>query len=160
MSAHGRFLRLPSNALGAPARRDRATDHFVLRTFARGLLSTLAHDLEITAGDATGEAAAGEEVTTARLSFPVAGLRVAGVVRQGRVDAGVLSEGDRREVDRRIREDVLARGERVSVEAELRGDRVRATVIVPTGRSVVEGRAKVTTGGTARGCSRARWRCR
>ncbi len=112
---------------------DAAQSPILLRTKAEGLLSRVAHDLEIEAEGVTGEGEDGEP-SRARLRVPVAAMRVVGVVRRGEVDESVLSEADRRDIERRIREDVFRGVEAIEVDGELVGNRLRARVRVGRGR--------------------------
>ncbi len=115
---------------------DLASSKVTIRTRASGLLAKLAHDLEIAARDFTGHVELDGERWTAELAFPVASLRVIGVVRGGQVDRGVLSAGDVAEIERKLRHEVL-RGETVTVRGS--GDRRRGelTVTAPRGQERV-----------------------
>ena len=88
-----------------------------LRTRAKGLLARLAHDLQIHARDVTGEATRDSDRWTAELRVTIDGLRVEGVVRSGVVHPDVLSEADRREIERKIREEVFSRAPAIVVTA-------------------------------------------
>jgi hypothetical protein len=72
-------------------------------TFKDGLLSRLAHDLQIRATDweivVDGDAVRGR--------FGLAGLRVDGAVEHGRVIDGKLSSSDRAKIERTMADDVL-----------------------------------------------------
>lgn len=83
-------------------------------TFAEGLLSALAHDLEIVADAATGEASGEESAATAEVRVTPASLRVSGVMKRGKLDTSVLSSSDRESIQRQIREEVLAGGDIVA----------------------------------------------
>jgi hypothetical protein len=78
-----------------------------VRTRAAGLLARFAHDLEIRAAEVRGRASVDGDTWTAELAIPVVGLRVAGVLRDDRVDSTVLSANDRLEIERKLREEVL-----------------------------------------------------
>src|SRR5437667_12856762 len=82
---------------------DPALSRVAVYTFAEGLFSALAHDLEIVAGDVSGEAD-GEK---AEVRVGVAALKVSGVMKRGRLDRDVLSESDRAAIEKQIREAVL-----------------------------------------------------
>ncbi len=73
-----------------------------LRTVAQGLLASVAHDLEIVATGGGGEAETDSGAAAVR--FPLAGLRVVGVVRKGAVDGSVLRPDESAEIERRMRE--------------------------------------------------------
>ena len=79
-----------------------------VRTRAKGLLARLAHDLEIAAGATPGRVEVGESAWSGELVVPVAKLAVAGSLHGDRLDPSGLSPGDRAEVERRIRDEVLA----------------------------------------------------
>ncbi len=79
-----------------------------VRTFAKGLFSALAHDLELRATSLSGTATRTGEAWSATLELKVEGLRVAGVLRRGKLHQDVLSAGDRADIERKIREDVFA----------------------------------------------------
>lgn len=65
-----------------------------------------------------------------------------GALKKGRVDEGVLSVGDRFEIDRRIREELLA-GE-VRVTATRQGRDLELAVVAPRGRQSVRATAAIT----------------
>jgi hypothetical protein len=106
-----------------------------IRTFAEGLFARLAHDLELTARDLSGTA--DSEAGTATLTIPLDAIEVAGTLKSGQLDRHGLSDGDRRDALRKMREDVFhARaGESVRVEARLEGTRARIKVVPPHGRT-------------------------
>jgi hypothetical protein len=99
-----------------------------IRTRAKGMLSRLAHDLEIDAERFHGEVEVDGDRWRAELRFPSNGLRVVGALRGDRVDRAVLSPSDRGEIERRMRADVLGEGE-VTVSARGEGHE-RADVVV------------------------------
>jgi len=103
---------------------DTAGSRVVVRTFAEGMLSRLAHDLEIEAGGAEGHV---DDAGRAKVRFPVARLRVRGVVRSAKVDAEALSASDRADIERRIAE-AFEGVMHVEVEGELAGDRAKLRV--------------------------------
>ena len=78
-----------------------------LRTRATGLFARFAHDLEIEARGFSGWVEVEGASTTAELTFPVAQLRVVGVLRAGRVARNVLSSKDVLEIERKVRMEVL-----------------------------------------------------
>lgn len=120
-----------------------------VRTFAEGLLSRLAHDLEIEAKEITGESA-DAELSRGRLELRVEGLRVVGAVKRGTVDAAVLSARDRSDIEEKIRSEVLP-GASVVVDAERNGSRARLTIRTPTGRASVDVAVTVGSDGVASG---------
>jgi len=70
----------------------------------------------------------------AELRVAIAGIRVEGVVKRGKVDAGILSSGDREAIERQIREDVL-RGGTLTATGMREGARARIALEAPTGRA-------------------------
>lgn len=103
-----------------------------VRTRAKGMLARLAHDLEIAATRFEGEVTTDGDAWTATLSVAVAGLNVAGVLKNGRVDRNTLSASDKSEIERRIRAEVLPIDH---IGVSLRGkDRTRADVTVSAAR--------------------------
>lgn len=111
---------------------DPARSTIAVYTFAEGLFSALAHDLELRARAFEGDAR-GEDVT---LRVPVDELRVEGVVKRGTTDRGVLSSGDRDTIERQIRDDVL-RGADVRVRGTREGAKARIQIDAPTGHAEV-----------------------
>ena len=90
-----------------------------IRTQAEGALSRLAHNLVIGATQISGSATPGEPASADVRVF-VAGLRVRGVLKGEAVDLTSPSRGDRDEIERRIRTDVLS-GEAVDVHLDVTG---------------------------------------
>ncbi|XXX80555.1 hypothetical protein WMF30_17490 [Sorangium sp. So ce134] len=136
---------------------DPAASRLTIRTRAAGMLARLAHDLEIAASDLRGRARLDGDAWTAELEIPVADLRVAGVLRGDRVDPDALSDGDRRDIERRIRDEVLRGTEVVEVRASgVAQGRAEVRVQVASGsaalaarlssRDLGEGRIGVTGG--------------
>ncbi len=107
-----------------------------VRTRATGLLARLAHDLELDATGASGWVSEDGEGWTSELVFPVAGLRVVGVLRGGKVDRSVLAPKDIAEIERKIRDEVLL-GATVTVRG--RGNRKlgRFEVLAPKGATSI-----------------------
>jgi hypothetical protein len=120
-----------------------------LRTTTTGLFSPLAHDLELSAGDASGEATepgASGGKATASVRFPVASIRVVGALKAGAVDASKLSEGDRREIERKIREQVFAGLTHIDATAELDGDQASLSIKGPAGTARQRARVSIERG--------------
>lgn len=114
-----------------------------LRTRAKGLLSRLAHDLEIEARRFEGEVEVDGDSWSAELSFPVRELRTVGAIKRGRVDFDVLSRDDIEEIDRKIREEVLV-GAVVKVRATGKSrTRGEVTIVTPGGEQRVGARLAV-----------------
>jgi hypothetical protein len=115
-------------------RLDPTKSTIAVRTVAEGLLARLAHDLEIVGREMVGEGS--DEPATATVRIPPACLRVLGVVRDGRVNEGVLGASDRADIERRMR-DALGGGE-ITVVARLVAGRATLEVQTDRGRQVVE----------------------
>jgi hypothetical protein len=113
-------------------RLDPQKTRITIRTFARGLLSPLAHDLEIAARNPTGEGEAGDH-PHARLRIPLGDLSVVGVVKRGKLETSVLSDSDRREIERRIREEIFGNASTLEVEASVENGRASLTFRAPKG---------------------------
>jgi hypothetical protein len=115
---------------------DVARSSVKVRTRATGPLARLAHDLELEATGASGWVEEDGPSFRAELTFPVAGIRVVGVVRRGTVDRSVLSSRDVAEIERKIRGEVF-RGDEVRILGA--GDRrlARLDVMAPRGSQVV-----------------------
>lgn len=102
-------------------------------TFAEGLFSALAHDLELAAEECSGDA----EGDRCEVRFVVRGIRVQGVMKRGKLDRGVLSASDRETIERQIREDVMRGGAEISARGarEADGKRARIEIAAPTGKA-------------------------
>jgi hypothetical protein len=131
----------------APAgghRIDADASRIVVHTKATGLLARLAHDLELEASGFEGELDVDGEQYRAELRFPVAALRVVGVLRKGEVDRTVLSASDHDEIRERLDELVFPDTHTVVVRLEGEGrDRAMASVELPSGRQRVLARHRV-----------------
>lgn len=105
-----------------------------LHTFAEGLLSPLAHDLELraTPRELSDD---GGRITAV---FASTDVRVVGAVKRGAVDPSVLSDKDKRDIEHRIQADHL----RGDVRVEVSGDEV--TVTTTRGRAVVRAKREGT----------------
>ena len=76
-----------------------------VRTFAKGLLAALAHDLELDLPIASSTIEQGDDgAWSGRVAVTIADIRVVGVLRRGTVSTDVLSAGDRAEIEKRLRE--------------------------------------------------------
>ena len=112
-----------------------------IRTFAEGLFSRLAHDLELVCRDLSGNAERADDGSgTATLEIPIARIDVSGTLKDGRVDPGGLSSSDRNDCLAKMRKDVFhASGDRgavVRVEASVASGRARIRIIPPNGRTL------------------------
>jgi hypothetical protein len=115
----------------AARRIDYASSTITVRTRAKGLLSKLAHDLELEVEGFEGDVEVDDDRVRGTLRVPVRSLRVVGALKGGRVDRDVLSTSDVAEIERRMRE-ALSAGE-VEVKLEGTRERVQATVTAPRG---------------------------
>jgi hypothetical protein len=91
-----------------PLHLDETASKLVLRTRATGLLARFAHDLELVSTSLRGKATLDGDAWTAELTVPVASLHVAGVLHGDRLDPTTLSPGDRADLERKLREEVLS----------------------------------------------------
>ena len=115
-----------------------------IRTFAQGLLSRLAHDLELVCrgieGTAERPSGAQSERGSAELVVPIAKIDVAGTLKNGRVDPTGLSPSDREDVLRKMRREVFHANDGatsvVRIEATLETGKARVRVVPPNGRAV------------------------
>lgn len=98
-------------------RIDTGASRLAVRTHAKGMLARLAHDLEIVATTLDVRVDDDGGAWTAEIKVPVPSLRVDGALRGDRVDPTVLSPGDRAEIERKLREEVLVGGSEVIVRA-------------------------------------------
>ncbi len=132
----------PARAIDGRASRVR------VRTRATGLFARVAHDLELEASELEGTVEHDGDAWRLELVCTVRGLRVAGVVRQGKLDRGVLSASDVAEIERKLKEEVLL-GARIEVRGA--GDRRRGelTVTAPRGEQKVAVSPRITIAGAA-----------
>lgn len=98
--------------------------HVTIETAPRGILAAAAHDLQIDAPIASGEAT-DEARCTAR--FTVASMRVASSRRHGTAAWHTPNEKDARDIERRIRDEAFAGSSEIAVDAALDGDRASIT---------------------------------
>jgi hypothetical protein len=84
---------------------DRST--LVLRTRAGGLLSALAHDLELAGKFARGTATREGERWEGELAIEPSSIKVVGALKRGAVDRTVLSASDVRDIETKITGDVF-----------------------------------------------------
>ncbi len=150
-------MRSGSDARHAPCvRLDAERSALTIRTRAEGLLARVAHDLELRAGTLAGDF----EGDSGRVRVPIAGLRVVGAVKRGALHEGALSASDKAEIERRIREVVLAGSDEVHVDVTLTGTRASLRVHAPRGTQQLECEVQREDAGSAdRGGVRVRGRC-
>jgi hypothetical protein len=86
---------------------DPAASHLKIRTYAEGMLSALAHDLELEVTTFEAEATVQGEAFAIRLTAPVSAIRVAGVLKRGSVDREALKPGDKADIEQKVRREVL-----------------------------------------------------
>lgn len=87
------------------ARFDPSSAECLVHTFKEGLLSAIAHDLEIRVTRFEIDVDDATRAITAR--FDAGSLEVVGAVEGGAVREGTLSDADKRKIEQNIREDVL-----------------------------------------------------
>lgn len=125
-------------------------------SFKEGLLSRVAHDLEIQVGAFTGSVEGG----VVRAEVDAASLRVLHALKAGAPDPGALSAADKREIEGNIREKVLAsgahpritftarladrRGDALPGELTLRGQRRPVTLTLTEAGGRIEARARLS----------------
>lgn len=112
-----------------------------IRTFAEGLFSRLAHDLELVCHGVEGAAERTDEANgSASLDVPVAKIEVVGTLNRGRVDAAGLSPSDRHDVVRKMCREVFHTSEGttavVRIDVTLQGEHARIRMTPPNGRAV------------------------
>ncbi|MBX3215052.1 MAG: hypothetical protein KF850_23660 [Labilithrix sp.] len=110
-----------------------------IRTFAEGLFSRLAHDLELVCRRISGSAErAGAEQGSAEVEMPIAAIEVAGTLKNGQLDPNGLSPSDRDDCLRKMRSDVFhaAADAVVRVEATVEAGKARVRIVPPQGRTV------------------------
>jgi hypothetical protein len=111
-----------------------------IRTFAEGLFSKLAHDLELTCHDVT----ATVDGDTATFVVKVDRIAVAGAVKNGRVDPNVLSASYCEEILAKMKREVFHGAKTVEITAD------RSKVVVKMNGKAVEKRL-TTDGNEANG---------
>lgn len=127
---------------------DSASSKLTIHTWAEGMLSALAHDLELTAGGLSASGSQDGDEFDLELTVPVSSIRVRGTVKGGQVDESGLKPGDKADVEKKIQKDVLkvtsvvakVRGKAAEGDTEVRCD---VNVEVGKGRSSVPTRASV-----------------
>jgi len=87
---------------------DASSARCLVFTFKEGLLSKLAHDLEIRVGSFTVEV--DEARSSVRARFEASSLRVVHALADGRPNPGALSPADTRKIEQSIEADVLHSG--------------------------------------------------
>ena len=87
------------------ARHDATTGDCVVLTFKEGVLSTVAHDLELRVGAFSIDVDDASHAIDAR--FDLRSLRVVRAMKDGRESPGALSDKDKREIERNLEKDVL-----------------------------------------------------
>jgi hypothetical protein len=96
---------------------DGSRSRLTVRTRAKGMLARLAHDLELVATRVAGSAELDGEAWTGEIVVAVDGLEVAGVLEHDRLDPGVLSASDRRDILKRMKDDAFRGAAEVKVRA-------------------------------------------
>lgn len=85
---------------------DQSSAECLVFTFKEGLLSAVAHDLEIRVGRFTVDVA--EDGGSVQARFDAGSLRVLTAMRGGVESPGALSDADKHKIERNIADDVLA----------------------------------------------------
>lgn len=117
-----------------------------IRTFAEGLFSRLAHDLELVCRDVSGTGSFEDGSCTLRV--PVRSIDVVGTLKHGTVDSGALSPSEREDILGKMRREVFHDGDIVTVEAKM-GEPVK--VSSPKGKTA-EGSARHVSSKDPDGC--------
>ncbi len=104
-------------------------------TFAEGLFAAFAHDLELRVEQLRGLAEYGPH-SLVQMEAPVSGIRVAGVMRKGSVDTAVLTQSDRREINRKIQREVFRGMASLNIRADFDGQTARLMISQPSGSAV------------------------
>lgn len=117
---------------------DPGASKIVIETFAEGLLSALAHDLRIEARAGEGKSEGDDAIT---VTFPVSGLVLVESSKKGKGDYHAPSDGDRKDIEARIKEQVFPGAAAVAVHAVKGGPSLR--VVGPHGEQSPRVRAAV-----------------
>jgi len=137
---------------------DAAASKITIRTGAEGLLARLAHDLELTGREVSGNVTVDGDAWTADLSVPVAALRVEGALRGAELDRGALSASDRAQIEQKMREDVFFGGARLVTAAAHGTSRTGGEATIAIGprsqRAPVTLSVETTEGGLTRATGR------
>src|SRR5258708_28015225 len=96
-------------------------------TYAKGLFSALAHDLELDA-ICTGKIEGSDAAWTATIEVRADAIKALGVLRRGRVHTDVLSASDAREIERKIREEVFAPSTSIAIDVVGKPEAPEATL--------------------------------
>jgi polyisoprenoid-binding protein YceI len=105
-------------------RFDATSAECLVLTYKEGLLSAIAHDLEIRV--TRFDVDVGADPLTVEATFDASSLRVVGAVRDGAVQPGTLGESDKQKIEHNILADVLH-------PSEHPGIRFTSTAITPEG---------------------------
>ncbi len=97
---------------------DTARSKVTLRTYARGLLSAVAHDLELTGSFARGKATRDGDRWDGEIVIVPSAIKVVGVLKSGRVNKETLSGWETREIERRVSEEVFGGAREIVVSAK------------------------------------------
>ena len=113
--------------------------HVKIHTFAEGLFSRLAHDLELGCKGLSGSAERTDDLRgSASIDVPIRRIDVNGTLKHGRVDLSGLSSSERADVLEKMRREVFHTNDgTVHVEATLVSESTaRVSVTPPKGRKV------------------------
>jgi hypothetical protein len=113
---------------------DADASRLAIYTVAEGLLSALAHDLEIVAAELDGSQAG----AAAEIRVRAGGLGVTGVVRKGKVEDDILSSDDVVTIERQIHEAILGgQSQDIVAKGSLDGSRATLDITAPRGTTHV-----------------------
>ncbi len=119
-------------------RLDPSASRLLLRTRSTGVFARLAHDLEFQASQISGRAQLDGAAWSGELTIPVAGLIVAGKVRPEGVDPAGISAEERREIEQKLRDQILRGTDEVRIRASGRTrERAEGQVELASGRGHV-----------------------
>lgn len=128
---------------------DPARSTVTLRTFAGGLFSALAHDLELCGRVARGEAKSEGERWDGEIAIEPSSIKVVGVLRRGTVEKHVLSAGDVRDIENRVANEIFGGLREIVIRAS--GTTSSPTITVVGKRdAAAEMKVTVRSDGTAR----------
>lgn len=112
-----------------------------IHTFAEGMFSRLAHDLELRCTKVEGRAtrhALTPDSGTATLEVPIAGIQFGGILHGDRVDENGLNVGSPSDVLEKMHKDVFQgrSNGNVRIEVTLDGGSARVRLVPPNGRAI------------------------
>ena len=121
---------------------DAAASTIVIETFADGMLAALAHDLRIEAREGEGKSQGDDAIV---VTFPVRGLSLRASSKKGKGDYHPPRDGDRKDIEARLQDQVFPGSTAVTVHADKSGPALR--VVGPHGEQSPRVRATVRVEG-------------